>query len=272
MSRTTPTSDPQQPSLLDLDAAGDAPVPFLLTARARRVIDPESLPSLEVVAPTIPSRADPEDDEVLVDPRRSRARALRRAGMLPEVIAADLDADLELVLRWTQDVEPAKRTAPHPAARRRRTAEPALPAAFVTARAAARAAWKRGPEIGAAMVAGMAEVTPFAVRLRGELPTIVGALQWLRDSQAVPDARMRVQVEAAANRSADVVAHEVASRLQLPADVVQVRAVSRIDEDDLDVSVRIGDPRLAGTITGWRDSLLAELAEARAVDPETVAG
>lgn len=239
-----------QPSLLD-DEAGH-PVPYSLTARARRVVAPESLPSLVVVAA----------DDDLDDPRRPRARALRRAGTRPEAIAAELGVELTLVARWTDDVAPApKAVRRQSAAEHRRDRE--LPVAYVTGRAAARSAWRRGaPAMGAAMVAGMAEVTPFAVRLHGEPGTVAGVLQWLRDTQVVAESAIRVQVLAAPGCSMDVVAHDMARRLNVPTVQVQARAWDQApDADAVEVQVRIGDPRLAGTIDGWREELLASLVE-----------
>ncbi len=256
-----PTKDPTQPSLLDEELA---PVPFTLTARARRVVAPESLPSLAIV--TTSDGVDPKDDgeqeaDDTADPRRARARALRRAGVTIEVIATELGVEAERAIRWTDDVTPAK-----PAQRRQevslRRRDQEAPAAYVSGRAAARAAWKRGTAVshGAAMAAGFAEVTPFAVRLRGELAVVAGILQWLRDATGVQDTVVRAQVAAAPGAALDEVAHRVAQRLRLPVEEIATRPwADAPDADAVEVAVRIADPHLAGTIAGWREGLLAEL-------------
>lgn len=290
-----------QPSLLD--AMADEPVPFVLTARARRAIAPESLPPLALLAGGHePASTDEEvgdaladaaeglgdvdapiafvpadhpatgsthpdgveesvDEEDLADPRRARARALRRAGTSADAIATELGVEHARVERWTADVAPAV-----PAVRRQRAAERRhatdLPSAYVSGRAAARAAWQRGTAVssGAAMVAGMAEVTPFAVRLRGELGVVAGILQWLRDAVVVAPGAVSAQVAAAPGSPLDRVAHDVAARLQL--DLARVAAhpwADAPDRDACEVSVRIADPHLAGTVAGWREGLLASL-------------
>ncbi len=266
-----------QPSLLD--AMADEPVPFVLTVRARRAVAPDSLPALSLLAGgerSIPSHEDEvgdaladaadafeEDEEDLLDPRRARARALRRAGTPVDTIVIELGAEPTQVVRWTADVTagaPMTR-ASAPAAPR---TDPDLPSAFVSGRAAARAAWLRGTAVssGAAMVAGLADVTPFAVRLRGEVGVVAGVLQWLRDAVVVPPSSVSVQVASAPGNALDRIAHDVASRLQVDLDRVSPRPwPGAPDREAIEVTVRIADPHLAGTVSGWRAALLATLIE-----------
>jgi hypothetical protein len=148
-SALAPRTGAQQP--LPFDDEADDPIPFALTARARRTVAPERLPPLEVVpdrgaadpgssrpAPTAdgpqpaavrrqpapatrPSQAsrpgDDEDDGHLDDPtdtRPARARALRRAGVPVARIAAQLDVDDLAVRAWTGDVAAEPTTEPEP--------------------------------------------------------------------------------------------------------------------------------------------------------------
>jgi hypothetical protein len=148
-SALAPRTGAQQP--LPFDDEADDPIPFALTARARRTVAPERLPPLEVVpdreaadqgssrpapagdhpqpaavrrqpAPTTrpgPARrpGDEEDDGHLDDPtdtRPARARALRRAGVPVARIAAQLDVDDLAVRAWTGDVAAEPATEPEP--------------------------------------------------------------------------------------------------------------------------------------------------------------
>lgn len=260
----------EQPSLLDVDDAAQ-PVPFTLTARARRVVAPETLPSLTVVGRTLseapfeaPALGDASDGDAegvddLFDPRRARARALRRAGASEKSIAAELGMPTTTIAAWTEDVTPSPRARHRKqvAANRR---ERDLPVAWVTGRAAARAAWRRGEGSHlAAMVTGMADVTPFAVRLRGDVDTIAVVLRWLRDNLAIDEHCLRAQVLSAPGEAMDRVTHLVAEQLGLPIERVHSRPwADAPDADAKLVHLRISDPGVAGTIDGWRTELLAD--------------
>ncbi|MFP4312286.1 MAG: hypothetical protein ACLFS9_09965, partial [Nitriliruptoraceae bacterium] len=104
-----PLARPEQPRLPLPDGPGDRdgaadpagadhdqPIGFALTARARRVVAPDSLPELSVV----PAVAEPVEEDP-DDTRPARARALRRAGVPVARIAAQLDIDPLLVTAWT---------------------------------------------------------------------------------------------------------------------------------------------------------------------------
>ena len=119
---------------LPFDLPDDAPIPFALTARARRAVAPASLPPLTVLpdadgpVPEEPGSAqtgteqpdagevdgaqarfeDAVDDD-LDDPhdtRPSRARALRRAGVSFDDIAVEVGVDPLVVRAWVDDVAP----------------------------------------------------------------------------------------------------------------------------------------------------------------------
>jgi hypothetical protein len=114
-----------QPAL-PFDDAGDEPIAYRLTARARRTVAPGSLPPLTVVGPAATSRAaaaadDDGDLERPGDTRPARARALRRAGLSRGDIAVQLGVDPLLVDVWTADVHRSARCATH-----RRGPEPAV--------------------------------------------------------------------------------------------------------------------------------------------------
>jgi hypothetical protein len=103
----------EQPAL-PFDDGADEPIAYRLTARARRSVAPESLPSLAVV----PGRADAVvasdgDLERPGDTRPARARALRRAGLTAADIAGQLGVDTFLVDVWVADVQgPTRRATP----------------------------------------------------------------------------------------------------------------------------------------------------------------
>lgn len=107
---------------LPFDDEMDAPVGFALTARARRVVAPATLPALSVVrtatsrpglvagtpsGPVGDGASSDGPDELADDPRDlrpARARALRRAGLDPATIATRLGVDEAMARRWVADV------------------------------------------------------------------------------------------------------------------------------------------------------------------------
>jgi hypothetical protein len=135
---------------LPFDDEAERPIAFSLTARARRTVAPDALPTLRVVRPVVPTPGpdaptpgpdaptpgpvvptpgpdgtsrdrstspvrrpsfDPPDDDPS-DTRPARARALRRAGVDLAAIATQLGVDELLVRAWTGGV-----VAPHHPAR-----------------------------------------------------------------------------------------------------------------------------------------------------------
>lgn len=120
---------------LPFDAALDDPIPFRLTARARRAIAPDSLPQLTLLDEPDPADAradapDPDDvgeaddvepltfeDAVAAEPedpadtRPARARALRHAGVDVDQIADELEVDELVVRAWVDDITPVRSAA-----------------------------------------------------------------------------------------------------------------------------------------------------------------
>jgi hypothetical protein len=127
-----------QPAL-PFGSGSDEPIPFSLTARARRVVAPDALPPLTIVsdegstqrtasppsarttsperstasrapgeriAPLgrVPARERDGSCETPSDTRASRARALRRAGLSVAHVARQLQADELLVRAWVGEV------------------------------------------------------------------------------------------------------------------------------------------------------------------------
>lgn len=117
----------------------DEPIPFALTARARRAVSPESLPELTLHhtadLPTLPlstedgvvARVDtvapdtggedeqwaladlvPSDLDAPNDTRPARARALRHAGIDADQIADELDVDELVVHAWVDGIAPVR--------------------------------------------------------------------------------------------------------------------------------------------------------------------
>jgi hypothetical protein len=79
MDNERPTPPPAQQAL-PFDDEAERPVPYALTARARREVAPEAVPDLEVVPP-VPAKDDPSDATRTTDPRgRSTATAPARRG------------------------------------------------------------------------------------------------------------------------------------------------------------------------------------------------
>jgi transposase-like protein len=141
MDNERPTPPPAQQAL-PFDDEADRPVPFALTARARREVAPDALPDLEVVRPGASAREDmragdrdrpfpaaagandadrplgsragpiarvrPAVDRGALDEpadtRPSRARALRRAGVGIAQIARQLGVDELAVRAWVGDL------------------------------------------------------------------------------------------------------------------------------------------------------------------------
>lgn len=135
-------ADAVEPVQETLPFPADDPIPFALTARARRVVAPDSLPRLRVLgAPPVRAGsagagtpvaggprphgralhdAVPVDLDDPHDTRPSRARALRRAGVDLEGIARELEVDELVVRAWVDEVRPV-----HSARRRLRAVDEA---------------------------------------------------------------------------------------------------------------------------------------------------
>jgi len=257
------------------DTDHDQPNGFALTARARRVVAPDSLPELTVV----PAPRQLEDAlEVPDDTRPARARALRRAGVPVTGIAAQLDADPLVVTAWTGDVGvlASLRPSSEPGQLERRTpdAGPAAASSRVedhqdtTAGALARAQATRHAReriaadpafaLTAGLLAGVAEVDAHAVTVTSDdlrvVQRVVDALLAVR-----PQARanVRVVVRVGPEAAGDLARHRIAAALAL--DVGQVtwtrwRTPPRPDAER--VLLRVADPELAEGFAGAIDAVL----------------
>lgn len=259
--------------------AGEAPVPYALTARARRLVAPDSLPELAVVpevaqppAQTVlPAlRPGPLDDPLdPSDTRPARARASARAGRDPAQIAASLGVDHQLVAAWCRDVGPLRRPGRRRSGRGGDGWRAAGPPAADTvapdpARVAARATLQRRAEAGdptvaaLALVVGLADVTAHAVSVTtADRDLAALATRTLREQTGVQRRRLRVVLQAGAGVARDVAVHRWAAALDLPVEAVTAAPWPAAPRDDaVRVTVRAADPAVAATVAGWRDALL----------------
>lgn len=244
---------------LPFDADADRPIPYALTARARRVVAPGSLPALRIVGPD----DGPALDEVS-DTRPARARALRRAGRPIAEIAERLDVDDLLVRAWVGDV-PGPVAVPSPG----ETARPAEqePEAFVTARDEAASgpvgaiAAAPGSAAVLGLVVGLAELTPHAATLVVHDPAIGrAALTWLRSVTSLEAGRLTVVLRVADGVAADEARHAWTEALGVrPSQVRVARWRGAPTRDAVEALVRIADPTVAGRLTGWRERLLGSV-------------
>jgi hypothetical protein len=277
-SAIAPPTGAQQP--LPFDDEADHPIPFTLTARARRTVAPEALPPLELV----PDRArrhgrgtpavDEDDDGHLDDPtdtRPARARALRRAGVPVARIAGQLGVDELAVRAWTGDVAASsadpvdlRRAAPSRAEALDLELEQER-TAFELARAAAReealARLAQDPSFaaGVGLVAALAEVDVHAVTVSCAHPEVIGRLlTWLAAHAEIDLDRVRVVLRLGPDVAGDLARHRWAEGVGIPVErIAHTRWRGAPAPDATDALVRFHDAALAATIAGWRDALLA---------------
>lgn len=233
----------------------DEPIPFRLTARARRVVAPDALPELRVVEDAPPAAQEATD--------RARARALRRAGLAPDAIARRLDRDELLVRAWVDGVGAGSRSGaaglravPSPSAR----PDPAPGVRpFVAARAAALPSARRDltdPAVAAGVgLLVAADVDERGVTLRSDDLDLTGlAVTWLRRHLQVD--RVRVVLQCGPRAAADVARHAWGRALGVAADAC---IVARWPDAPTPTAVRalvhVPDPGAAGRLTAWRDAL-----------------
>lgn len=257
--RPFPHDDPSSQPPLPLDRVGDPldpdePVPFRLTPRARREVATDPEPELRVV-----KEEDPFDPH---DPRRARARALRRSGRSIEQTAAELHLDPTIVHAWTTDLGTPRRRGRH-----RRPVAPVSGDApderrsdfdLLAAAAQADAAERLG---SAQFVRGLALVVASAeISLHGAL---VGAqdrdtarriVAWLLEHAGVERSRIRAIVRVGGT-GADLQAHRWAEQLGLSREQVAISTAGAPDGQA--VLLRIASPEVAATLLGWRRALLA---------------
>lgn len=260
---------------LPFDGAEEEPVPFRLTARARREVAPATLPPLTVIpgreslggdedhpgrdagpVGAVGEEADAPDGAPgdPHDPRPARARALRRSGRSLDDIAEVLAVRPELVDRWCGDVRPTTSSQPTAAGsihdRRARTDGQATVRGWVGGGSV--------PELcAAAVVAGSAVVTGSSVTVTPPapelVPVVMGALGPLIDDAS----RLRIRVEVAAGVAFDLAAERWAARLAVDRRQVNVAPWAAAPSPEaVRVTVRVTGPGAAGTVLGWRDGLV----------------
>lgn len=256
-----------------------APIPFGLTARARRLIAPASLPDLAVVDARSGTVSPLEDDPA--DTRPARARALRRAGASTATIARELDADELLVRAWCAEVGGGRPVAAGSTPAVRHPARGRRPAATAEdtdeALEADRRAWEDerarvrdevelrladlDPLVAAAagVVVALAEVTRYATTLvTADLDVVRHAIDFTTEECAVARAAFRVVLRHGQEVAGDRLVHEWRRRLDL--DAGQVRTARWYEAPEpaaVQCLLRLPDGGAAARIAAWRDVLLS---------------
>jgi hypothetical protein len=280
----------QQP--LPFDDEADAPIPFALTARARRAVAPHALPPLAVVpdacapgttpavgstaaspspAPARPAatlRAAPAVDpdgavDVPGDTRAARARALRRAGLGTGAIARQLQVDELLVRAWVGD--PLASADPHAAAGAvaatdddRRSTALALVRAAAADEARELIRTDPGFAAGLGLLAALVSTDEHAVTLSTSRPAVAArAIAWLHERAGVQPGDVRVVLRLGHRAAGDLARHHWAELLGVPVgQVVHTRWRGAPAPEAAEALVRVADPELAATLAGWCDGLL----------------
>lgn len=289
---------PAEQERLPLEEPSRQPIPFELTARARRVVAPGSLPDLSVLRG--PSDGDEHPPGSPGDTRPARARALRRAGLGYASIAAELGLDEAVVRGWCGAVAPGRRrTRLRPVAGRAAGAAPrddVVPghadhgpggsdsatvgagmdrsdAAAVDAdaragvegartSAAARLATEAAFARDAGLVVGAAELDRHAVTVRvGDRGLAAAVLGCLRRWADLDPRRVRVVLRLTPDAAADIAEHRWAEALALPRERVAHTRQRDAAGAVAQATIRIADPELAITLSGWRQALLEAVGD-----------
>jgi hypothetical protein len=280
--RTTP---PPAQQALPFDDEAERPVPYALTARARLEVAPEALPSLEVVAPGRPRRADGapglrtggsapvgpgEEDGALDEPadtRPSRARALRRAGVSVADIARQLRVEELAVRAWVGDLGgrghvggdaaplvalpglTADATGPDPRVRRREQA-----------REDARVRLQRDPGFaaGLGLMVGVGDIDRHGVGLStGDPRLAAAAVDWLIEYAGLEPQRLRVVLRIGAEVAGDLARHAWSGQLRLPLEqLTYTRWRGAPDAKAVEALIHVTDEDLAAMLAGWAEALL----------------
>lgn len=251
-----------QPNLFDPDDRVNAPVPFQLTARGRRLVDPTT-PDLRVVEP---GRVDRELED-LDGPTHARVRALRRAGRSPDDIATqvDLHPTTLAVFRATNPAVAASVVGLRPDVPSGVTSAPrSSPSTVDGARhPAARHDHRRGIDRGElrsatalALVAAVGEVDSTGLGVTtNRIGVAATMVQWLRRDQGIRADAVRVVLRVADVGTADLVAAAWADRLELGRGRVStVPWRTAPGPRDVQAVVRVMDRELA-------DRLVAAMAD-----------
>lgn len=305
-----PLGDPPAPTAPDggddhvavqesLPFGPDEPIPYRLTARARRFVAPHDLPSLRVVdtsqdvgrsphRPAPPADDGPLDLDDPHDTRPSQARALRRAGLSFAQIARELDVDALVAQAWVDEVSPVRSASRRLRAVRSTAAQRRDPRGHDAAEdaeervrfeqrrsdaahtAARRLAGDAGFARGLGLVAGIVTTTEHAALITTRDPALAAAgLRWILAETGIDPSRVRVLLRLAPQVAGDAAAHEWAERLDIPSDrVVFTRWRGAPAADSVEATIRFADAGVAGTLAGWREALLGEVSGHPIVDDD----
>lgn len=256
-----PPRQVQQP--LPFDDESDRPVPYALTARARREVAPADVPDLTVVRRSVGEDADRGSLDAPGDTRPSRARALRRAGMSVPVIARTLAVDELAIRAWLGDL--AGRAAPG------RTVTlldgdrdaSSTPDAFERARTSARTGgadrMADDPDfaVGLGLLVGLADVDEHSVGVTTDDPRVAATVvRWLLRYAGTTPGRIRVVLRLSPAAPADLARHRWAEAMGLPLEQVAHTRSRSTPEGGEVALVRVAAPEVAGAVTGWSQALL----------------
>ncbi len=269
--RTTP---PQVQQPLPFDDESETPVPYRLTARARREVAPEALPDLELITdlrgprtgPTVEPDTDPGAEEGALDApgdtRPARARALRRAGLPVSAIARQLDADELAVRAWLGGLAGRRGPLRH-ASTPRRDERHGVSSEYDGARERAH---RLAPGLlasdpafaaGLGLVAGVADLDEHSVAVTTRDPRVAAAVAgWLLGHTATPAHRLRVVLRLGRGVAADLARHRWAEVLGIEVGQITHTRVRGVPDADEEALLRIADPAVAGTVAGWAQALL----------------
>lgn len=231
---------------LQLPLEAEQPIPYALTARARRVVAPDDVPDLQVVD----AQAEhPVVEDDLDDPRSVQARALRRAGMPVSAIAGRLEVDPFTVRAWL-----GGRLAPIAIVAddtdddaRHEAPEPAAIEAFEDRRT--------DPDFGGglAVLGALADVDGAAVVLSSDRPApLAQGLAFLRKEFGVEDEQVRVVLRLGSFLAGDRAIADWSAALGLAADRFRhVRSGRLPVPDGIEVLVRVTGSAMADTVSTW---------------------
>jgi hypothetical protein len=262
---------------LPFDDEADLPVEYRLTARARRVVEPERVPALRVVPGREPSPSGPDR----ADTRPARARAMRRAGLELDVIALRLPADERDVAGWIAGIAPVRPRR----VGRRRDADTTVTGARDHAAGAVTVpsgGHERGPRRAeravltrlatdvafardAALIAGSARRLGPTLTMMLDRPELAAAaVARIRSELGLEPHAVRVVVRVGPAHSGDRVRHVWAARLGLPEERVTVVAWPSSDEvDALEATIHIVPPDVVATVLGWIDAVASDASATR---------
>jgi hypothetical protein len=255
---------------LTFDDEMDAPVGFTLTSRARREVVPEQLPALRLV-----HRDDGRADAVVAtatdptDVRPAQARALRRSGMPVPTIAAALGVGLDLVVGWTHDAEPVRRTARRSVQGRPAPASSAAPAGergIATRRSVSARPVDAREARGMAVALAEFDAALTGVGFTHARPEVLGAiLAEIRRQVPVVDWRVRVAIRVAEELGVDRCRGAVALALGVDEDrIVAGRWSQAPSRTSIEISLHVADGAAAKVVHDWSDTLAHPVGADRA--------